>query len=407
MTPGARIVEVLRLRRGRRHLQLRDEAGRRSSFPEAVKVLAAKAGVELDERTTREDARKERLREVLESAIAFYHAVLTGSKAGAAGPRVPPRPGLHRRDDRQVPAGLRAGRLGHARPAARRASATSGPRSSSRRARPTAPVGAGRRLRPVPRAGHLPDPRRERDRRSGSVAGSCSSRRRHGSAQVPELAGDAAVRQEPDALPHRQGEGGDPEGRPGGDRGGLYRRADGSSGRVRQGRGFARDGADPGPGRLLTRYAKRIALAYDVDAAGEKAGTFGATALESMIRQLAAADTGVELDEVRVVRLPDGKDPDEVVRETPDLWREEVRRPADRRLPDRSTLGPSTSRPRAARPASSTRSCHLRAVPNPVMRDAYLQTIHKRSRGRGAIRSRGAPPATGCGRRPGGSPLMP
>jgi len=54
------------------------------SFPEALKVLATKAGVELDERTTREDARRARLRDVLESAIAFYHAVLTGSKTGQA-----------------------------------------------------------------------------------------------------------------------------------------------------------------------------------------------------------------------------------------------------------------------------------------------------------------------------------
>src|SRR5216117_2985138 len=54
------------------------------SFPEALKVLATKAGVELDERTSREDARKARLRDVLESAIAFYHAVLTGSKTGQA-----------------------------------------------------------------------------------------------------------------------------------------------------------------------------------------------------------------------------------------------------------------------------------------------------------------------------------
>src|ERR1700741_937050 len=54
------------------------------SFPEALKVLAAKAGVEIDERTTREDARRARLRDVLESSIAFYHAFLTGSKAGQA-----------------------------------------------------------------------------------------------------------------------------------------------------------------------------------------------------------------------------------------------------------------------------------------------------------------------------------
>ncbi len=53
------------------------------TFPEALKRLAAKAGIQIDERTSREDARKARLREVLEQAIAFYHAVLTQSKTGA------------------------------------------------------------------------------------------------------------------------------------------------------------------------------------------------------------------------------------------------------------------------------------------------------------------------------------
>ena len=75
----------------------------------------------------REDARKKRLRDVLESAIAFYHAVLTALEAsGAAGARLPARPRLHRRDDRDAPARLGARRLGHADPAARVARATSG-----------------------------------------------------------------------------------------------------------------------------------------------------------------------------------------------------------------------------------------------------------------------------------------
>src|SRR6476661_2687636 len=54
------------------------------TFPEALRTLAARAGVEIDERTKREDARRARLRQVLDSAIAFYHAVLTSSKSGAA-----------------------------------------------------------------------------------------------------------------------------------------------------------------------------------------------------------------------------------------------------------------------------------------------------------------------------------
>ncbi len=53
------------------------------TFPEALKRLAARAGIEVDERTSREDARRARLREVLEQAIAFYHVVLTQSKTGA------------------------------------------------------------------------------------------------------------------------------------------------------------------------------------------------------------------------------------------------------------------------------------------------------------------------------------
>src|SRR4029078_3491212 len=52
------------------------------TFPEALRTLAQRAGVEIDERTQREDAYKARLRSVLDSAIAFYHAVLTASNSG-------------------------------------------------------------------------------------------------------------------------------------------------------------------------------------------------------------------------------------------------------------------------------------------------------------------------------------
>src|SRR6478735_8738717 len=42
------------------------------TFPEALRTLAQRAGVEIDERTQREDAHKARLRSVLDSAIASY-----------------------------------------------------------------------------------------------------------------------------------------------------------------------------------------------------------------------------------------------------------------------------------------------------------------------------------------------
>ena len=47
----------------------------------AARSSPRRPGVEIDERTKREDARKARLRDVLESAIAFYHAVLTATRS--------------------------------------------------------------------------------------------------------------------------------------------------------------------------------------------------------------------------------------------------------------------------------------------------------------------------------------
>jgi DNA primase len=76
----------------------------------------------------------------------------------------------------------------------------------------------------------------------------------------------------------------------------------------------------PGQVALLTRYASRIALAYDVDPAGEKAGTLGVTALAGLIGQLQGDTSGVKLEDVRVAKLPEGKDPDDVVRESPEVW---------------------------------------------------------------------------------------
>jgi DNA primase len=136
----------------------------------------------------------------------------------------------------------------------------------------------------------------------------------------------------------------------------------------------------PGQVALVVRYAKRIALAYDVDEAGERAGTFGVRALEGLITQLAANPEGVELDDVRVVRLPDGKDPDEVLRETPDGWREDVRTAA----PIVDHLIATAAREHDLRtPGGKTRFVDslvptLRVLP-PVMRDSYLQEIQRHS----------------------------
>ncbi len=351
------------------------------SFPEALKVLAGKAGVEIDERTTREDARKARLREVMESTIAFYHAVLTASKSG--------QPALdYLRGRGFTDATIATYQLGYA-PGGWDTLARTLAAKRQVRAEDLVEVGLAQ-PRQSSRGG-VYDRFRERvifpirDASGGAVGlggrilgGATDDGKDHG----PKYLNSPAT--------------------PLFDKSRTLYLIDRAKGPIRKGgqavivegytdalmahqAGFDNVVASlgtaltPGQVALLTRYATKIALAYDVDAAGEKAGTFGAQALESLIGQLAVADTGVELDEVRVVRLPDGKDPDEVLREAPDRWREEVRTAQPivdylidqhARAYDLKTPGGKTRFVKAIVPT-------LRAIPNPVMRDAYLQTIHR------------------------------
>ena len=350
------------------------------AFPEAVRLLAAKAGVELDERTTREEARKARLRSVMESAIAFYHAVLTGSKSGQAALD-------YLRGRGFTDATIAGAQLGYAPGgwdtlartlASKRQigadelieAGLAQPRQSSRggvydrfRERVIFPirdmngsaVGLGGRVLATDDDGrdHGPKylnspatPLFDKSRTLYLIDKAKSTIRKGGQAVIVEGYTDAL-------MAHQAG----------------FENVVASLGTA----------LTPGQVAVLTRYAKKIALAYDVDAAGEKAGTFGVHALESIIPQLAAAETGVELDEVRVVRLPDGKDPDEVLRDTPDLWREEVRtaQPIVDYLIDQHARAVDLKTPGGKARFVDAIVPTLRAIPNPVMRDAYLQTIHR------------------------------
>jgi DNA primase len=350
-------------------------------FPEALKQLAAKAGVELDERSRRDDVRKARLREVMEAAIAFYHAVLTKSKSG--------QPALdYLRGRGFTDATIETFQLGWApggwdtmgrqlherrqiRPEELAEVGLATARQNGRgfydrfRARVIfpirdqngAPTGLGGRI--LDTAADDGDGYNPKYLNSPATPLFDKSRTLYliDKAKGPiRRAGQQAVIVEgyTDALmAHQAG----------------FDNVVASLGTA----------LTPGQVALLTRYAKRIALAYDVDPAGEKAGTFGVQALEGLIGQLAGSETGVELDEVRVVRLPDGKDPDEVVRETPDRWREEVRTAEpivdylvdfQARQFDLKTPGGKARFVDAVMPT-------IRAVPNPVMRDAYLGRVRQ------------------------------
>ncbi len=355
------------------------------TFPDALRLLAAKAGVEIDERTKREDAHRARLRDVLETAIAFYHQVLTTTSLG--------KPALdYLRGRGFTDATIETFQLGWApegwdsmsrKLVEKRdirgeelveAGLASAARSSSRgvgvidkfRGRVLFPIrdqngaatGLGGRILGTegeggrdtgPKYLNTPGtPLFDKSRSLYLIDKSKGSMRKSGQAVIVEGYTDAL-------MAHQAG----------------FDNVVASLGTA----------LTPGQVALLTRYAKRIALAYDVDPAGQKAGTFGAQALQSLIGQLAATESGIELDEVRVVRLPDGKDPDELLRETPDRWREEVRtaQPIVEYLVDTYSKTYDLKTPGGKMRFVDALMPTIRAVPNPVMRDAYLQLVHRAS----------------------------
>lgn len=356
-------------------------------FPEALRTLANRAGVEIDERTKHEDAHRARLRDILETSIAFYHQVLTATKMGAPaldylrgrgftdatieGAQLGWAPdGWDTMSRRLVEKrGIRPEELVEVGLASQGRSASRGVGVIDRfrgrvlfpiRDQNGAAVGLGGRILGV--EGHDADgrprdtgpkylnspatPLFDKSRTLYLIDKAKGPMRKSGQAVIVEGYTDAL-------MAHQSG----------------FDNVVASLGTA----------LTPGQIALLTRYAKKIALAYDVDAAGQKAGTFGVQALEGLIGQLAATESGVELDEVRVVRLPDGKDPDEVVRESADLWREEVRTAQPivdflidtyARTYDLKTPGGKARFVDALMPT-------IRAVPNPVMRDGWLQRVRQ------------------------------
>ncbi len=285
------------------------------TFPEALRTLAQRAGVEIDERTQREDAHKARLRTVLDSAIAFYHAVLTASNAGK-----PALDYLHGRGFSD--ATIETYQLGWApsgwdqmtrtlatkrdvRPEELVEVGLASPRQSGRggvydkfRARVLFPirdqnghaVGLGGRLLEGEGPKYLNSPATplfDKSRTLYPIDKAKGPIRKLGQAVIVEGYTDAL-------MAHQAG----------------FENVVASLGTA----------LTPGQVALLTRYATRIVLAYDVDAAGEKAGGAGMSALVGLIGELQKDTSGVKLEDVRVARLPDGKDPDEVVRESPAVW---------------------------------------------------------------------------------------
>ena len=117
---------------------------------------------------------------------------------------------------------------------------------------------------------------------------------------------------------------------------------------------------------LANRYADAVALAYDVDLAGETATQRG------LLEEL----QGV-VSKIRVVRIPAGKDPDELIRSDPGAWRTAV--------DDAAELVPYFMQRAAAEVDMSQahgRSAYtrrmldlLRRIPNRIEQDSYVPQL--------------------------------
>jgi DNA primase len=350
------------------------------TFPEALKRLAAKAGIEVDERTTREDARKARLREVLEQAIAFYHVVLTQSKVGAEALAYLHKRGFTDETIEKVQVGWAPGgwdqmiKMLQTRRQVTLAELAEVGLTSQRaggrgaydkfRSRVIFPirdssggaVGIGGRILP----GQAPDSNApkylnspatglfDKSRTLYLIERAKSEMRRTETAVLVEGYTDAL-------MAHQAG----------------FENVVASLGTA----------LTPAQVALIARYAREIVLAYDVDPAGQHAGSIGGAELFHLIGSLAAEETGVEITRVRVARLPEGKDPDEVIRETPDLWREAVRtaQPIIEFLIDYYATAFPVRTAEGRRHAVGAMVPLLREIRDPVVRDSYLQTLARRT----------------------------
>ncbi|MDQ4035461.1 MAG: DNA primase [Chloroflexota bacterium] len=117
---------------------------------------------------------------------------------------------------------------------------------------------------------------------------------------------------------------------------------------------------------LANRYADAVALAYDVDLAGETATQRG------LLEEL-----GPVVSKVRVIRIPAGKDPDELIRTDPDGWRTAVADAAEL-LPYfmQRAAGEVDMRQAQGRSGYTRRMLELlRRLPDRVEQDSYVPQL--------------------------------
>ena len=119
---------------------------------------------------------------------------------------------------------------------------------------------------------------------------------------------------------------------------------------------------------LATRYADAVALAYDVDLAGEAATQRG------LLEELGPDQS---VSKVRVVRIPAGKDPDELIRSDPAAWQKAVAeaKPVIEYFIDRTAAEVDLDSVSGKRDLTGRVLALLKRVGDPVERSLYLQRL--------------------------------
>lgn len=138
--------------------------------------------------------------------------------------------------------------------------------------------------------------------------------------------------------------------------------------------------------RMLKRYSRRVVLALDADAAGEKATLRGLEVARQALdrtdelvfdaRGLLRHEGRLQAD-VRVTTLPEGLDPDDVVLHDPEAWKRivEEAKPIVVHVMESLAAGHNLDDPKAKSEIAAQVLPLIADVPNAVERDAYRQRL--------------------------------
>lgn len=124
--------------------------------------------------------------------------------------------------------------------------------------------------------------------------------------------------------------------------------------------------------KLLTRHSKKIVLALDADEAGENATIKGIDVLRETMRQ------GDKLDaDIRITRIPEGKDPDEIALRDPAEWQSilEEAKPIVIFMMETEARGRDLQDARTKSEIAAHILPMIEEVANPIEREVYRQQL--------------------------------